>query len=106
MVNGPNMATDPVPTLYGSETSHTNDEQEKEQVLQQVERIMAEFRDGAISAFKASSGVFDELDKWANVSDEQRQQAFQGYFREIQDTIKGQDNAAPLTSRPSANTFT
>jgi hypothetical protein len=56
---------------------------EKAQVFKRVEQIMENFRGGQSSRFQTLTHVIDELDKWSEGSDEDREKALNTYLVEI-----------------------
>ena len=92
----------------GSQTVDTVDEpaakEEKERVLNRIEREMETFRKGECSRFQASTRVANELEKWNGASDKEKGKAFDSYLAEINSVLAIQDedqSATRGTSLPS-----
>ena len=75
--------------------------EEKEKILERVEREMEAFRKGEYSRFKASSRVANELDKWTGASDKEKGKAFDTYLAEINSFIAIQDEQRSVTEGTS-----
>ena len=65
------------------ETNDTTTREEKERILERIERGMEEFRKGECSRFQASTRVAKELEEWTGVSDKEKGKAFDTYLAEI-----------------------
>ena len=70
---------------------HSTAREEKERVLERVEREMDAYRKGEYSRFQASTRVADELDNWAGASDKEKAKAFDSYLAEINSLTAIQD---------------
>ena len=65
------------------EAEVTGDQDERRRVFLRVEQIMDNFRNGRNTRFQTLTSVVDELDKWSNASDGERERAFISYLAEI-----------------------
>ena len=81
-------------------------QEEKNRVSAGVERVMDTFRKGECTRFQASSQIISELDKWAGVSDGEREKTFNSYLAEINSHVepRGEDRSATqeTTAPPGA----
>jgi hypothetical protein len=71
--------TSPTTITDGNSTS----QEEKERVFERVEREMEVFRKGEYTRFQASARVVNELGKWSEATDEEKEKAFSSYLIEI-----------------------
>ena len=69
----------------------TQTREERERVLERVEREMDFFRKGEYTQFQASTRVVNELHKWEGASDKKKGKAFDTYLAEINSLTAIQD---------------
>jgi hypothetical protein len=87
-----------------SEVEVPSNQEERRRVFVRVEQIMESFRSGQNSRFQTLTSVVDELDKWSDVSDGERERAFISYLAEIRaDSAVANGNQHELgsTTQPS-----
>jgi hypothetical protein len=61
----------------------TPGQEERVRVLKRIEQSMDNFRNGLSTRFQVLTNLIDELDKWSNVTDEDRERALNTYMAEI-----------------------
>ena len=83
------------------DNSATQTREERERVLERVEREMEIFRKGEYSRFQASTRVVNELHKWTGASDKEKGKAFDTYLAEINSLAAIQDEERSTTGATS-----
>ena len=82
---------EPTQTSNTNDNSSTRAREERERILERVEREMDLFRKGEYSRFQASTRVANELHKWAGASEKEKGKAFDSYLAEINSLTAIQD---------------
>ena len=79
------------PSQTANATVGLSTQEEKERIIERIEREMEVFRKGECSRFQASSRVTNELSKWEGVLDKERGKALDSYLAKINSFIAIQD---------------
>ena len=80
-----------ITNVDSSTDTGTQTREERERVLERVEREMDFFRKGEYTRFQASTRVVNELHKWEGASDKEKGKAFDTYLAEINSLAAIQD---------------
>ena len=89
------------PSRIADATEDSTAREEKERVLERIERGMEEFRKGECSRFQASTRVAKELEEWTGVSDKEKGKAFDTYLAEINSLTAIQNEDRSVTREAS-----
>ena len=97
----PSGSTRTPPLIVSTET-----QDEKVRVFKRIEQTMEGFQSKQASQFHTISNVIDELNKWTNTTDEDRDRALNTYMAEINSCTSGlPKNELTSSTQPSTSSF-